>query len=121
MQKKVAPLLKQIEEDELIEYSVLSIGYNSANEIHKAKIYAKLKPVAERMGISQEQIVQKYRDKFKSIKDMVITVEDLPPFDTGASNAPIQIVVTGDDLDVLEKTTTKLMAFLKNKSRGKCK
>lgn len=114
MQKKVDPLLKEIEEDELVEYSVLSIGYNAANEIHKAKIYAKLKPVAQRVGVSQEQIVQKYRDKFKSIKDMVITVEDLPPFDTGASNAPIQIVVTGDDLDVLEKTTTKLMAFLEN-------
>jgi HAE1 family hydrophobic/amphiphilic exporter-1 len=114
MKQTVNPLLKQIEEDELVEYSVLSIGYNSANEIHKAKIYAKLKPVAQRMGISQEEIVQKYRDKFKSIKDMVITVEDLPPFDTGASNAPIQIVVTGDDLDVLEKTTTQLMAFLEN-------
>jgi len=114
MKKTVDPLLKQIEEDELVEYSVLSIGYNSANEIHKAKIYAKLKPVAQRMGISQEEIVQKYRDKFKAIKNLVITVEDLPPFDTGASNAPIQIVVTGDDLDVLEKTTTKLMAFLEN-------
>ena len=114
MKKTVNPLLKQIEEDELVEYSVLSIGYNSANEIHKAKIYAKLKPVAHRMGMSQEDIVQKYRDKFKSIKELVITVEDLPPFDTGASNAPIQIVVTGDDLDILEKTTTQLMAFLKN-------
>jgi len=114
MQKKVAPLLKEIEKDDLVEYSVLSIGYNSANEIHKAKIYAKLKPVAQRKGISQEQIVQKYRDKFKSIENMVITVEDLPPFDTGISNAPVQIVVTGDDLDVLEKTTTKLMEFLKN-------
>jgi len=114
MRKKVAPLLKQIEQDELVEYTVLSIGYNSANEIHKAKIYAKLKPVKLRVGISQEQIVQKYRDKFNSIKNMVVTVEDLPPFDTGASNAPVQIVVTGDDLDVLEKTTSKLMAFLKH-------
>ncbi len=114
MQKKVAPLLKQIEDDELVEYSVLSIGYNSANEIYKAKIYAKLTPVASRVGISQEDIVQKYRDKFKVIKDLVITVEDLPPFDTGASNAPVQIVVTGDDLDVLEKITTKLMVLLKN-------
>ena len=68
MRKKVAPLLKQIEQDELVEYTVLSIGYNSANEIHKAKIYAKLKPVKLRVGISQEQIVQKYRDKFNSIK-----------------------------------------------------
>ncbi|RLA71183.1 MAG: AcrB/AcrD/AcrF family protein, partial [Epsilonproteobacteria bacterium] len=114
MRKTVNPLLKQIEDDALVEYSVLSIGYNAANEIHKAKIYAKLKPVAQRKGVSQEQIVQKYRDVFKSVKGLVITVEDLPPFDTGASNAPVQIVVTGDDLEVLEKTTSKLMAFLEN-------
>ncbi len=114
MQKKVTPLLEQIEKDELVEYTVLSIGYNSANELHKAKIYAKLVPVAKRKGISQEDIVQKYRDEFKTVQDMVITVEDLPPFDTGASNAPIQIVVTGDDLEVLEKTTTKLMAKLED-------
>lgn len=117
MRKTVAPLLKQIEDDAQVEYSVLSIGYNAANEIHKAKIYAKLKPVAQRKGVSQEQIVQKYREVFKSVKGLVITVEDLPPFDTGASNAPVQIVVTGDDLDVLEKTTTKLMAFLE-KTKG---
>ena len=117
MRKTVEPLLKKIEDDTLVEYSVLSIGYNAANEIHKAKIYAKLKPVAQRKDISQEQIVQKYRDIFKSVKGLVITVEDLPPFDTGASNAPVQIVVTGDDLDVLEKTTTKLMAFLE-KTKG---
>ena len=112
MKKSVAPLLKSIEEDELVEYSVLSIGYNSANELHKAKIYAKLVPVARRKGVSQEEIVQKYREQFKSIENMVITVEDLPPFDTGASNAPIQVVITGDDLSVLEKTSTELMAKL---------
>ncbi|MEA1914674.1 MAG: efflux RND transporter permease subunit [Campylobacterota bacterium] len=114
MQKKVAPLLKQIEQDQLVQYSVLSIGYNSANELHKAKIYTKLIPVASRVGISQEDIVQKYRKAFKTIQDMVITVEDLPPFDTGASNAPIQIVVTGEDLDILEQTTAKVMEKLKN-------
>ncbi|SFZ98809.1 Acriflavin resistance protein / Multidrug efflux system CmeDEF [hydrothermal vent metagenome] len=114
MKKLVDPLLKTIEEDEQIEYSVLSIGYNAAKEIHKAKIYAKLTPVEKRKNISQEQIVQKYRDKFKHIKNMNIVVEDIPPFDTGASNAPLQIVVTGDDLDVLNETTQKLMDLLKN-------
>lgn len=114
MKKTVSPLLKQIEKDELVEYSVLSIGYNAANEIHKARIYVKLKPVSQRIGISQEEIIQKYRDKFKSLKELVVTVEQVPPFDMGASIAPIQIIVTGEDLDILEKITTKLMAFLKN-------
>ena len=112
MKRKMKPLLKKMESDENIEYSVLSIGYNSAKEIHKAKIYAKLKPVAER-SISQEDVVQHYTNEFKTVKDMVVTVEEVAPFDTGASNAPVQVVVTGADLDVLNKTTQKLMDLLK--------
>jgi len=64
--------------------------------------------------MSQEKIIQKYRDAFKDVKDMVITVEDIPPFDTGASNAPIQVVITGDDFKVLEQASSKLMKLLEN-------
>ncbi|GKT33863.1 Acriflavin resistance protein like protein, partial [Aduncisulcus paluster] len=112
MKKDVQPLLEKIEQDPSVEYSVLSIGYNSAKEIHKAKIYAKMKPKEQRVGISQEDMVIKYTNQFKNYKNMVITVEDLPPFDTGSSNAPIQIVVTGDDLDILNETTQKIMTML---------
>jgi len=111
MKNKVQPLLDTINADDAVAYSVLSIGYNSAKEIQKAKIYTKLKPKAQR-DLTQEALVVKYTNKFKSIKDLVITVEDLPPFDTGASNAPIQIVLTGDDLDVLNKTSKKVMHLL---------
>ena len=114
MKQKVAPLMKEIEADKRIDYSVLSIGYNAANELHKAKIYAKLTPVLERKGDSQEQIVQEYREKFKKIKNMVVTVEDVPPFDTGSSNAPIQVVVTGEKLEVLEKATSQLIEKMEN-------
>ncbi|MCH9740116.1 MAG: efflux RND transporter permease subunit, partial [Epsilonproteobacteria bacterium] len=113
MKQKVQPLLEKIDNDDAIEYSVLSIGYNSAEEIQKAKIYAKLKPKIER-DLTQEELVMKYTNEFKAIKDMVITVEDLPPFDTGSSNAPIQLVLTGDDLDVLNETSKKVMEMLAN-------
>jgi len=112
MTQEVQPLLKKIENDPAVEYSVLSIGYNSAKEIHKAKIYAKMKPKEKRAGISQEDMVIKYTNEFKNFKNMIVTVEDLPPFDTGSSNAPIQIVVTGDSLDVLNETTRKIMDML---------
>jgi len=111
MKTKMKPMLKKMDSDENIEYTVLSIGYSSAEEIHKAKIYAKLKPVVER-DISQEDIVQHYSNEFKDIKDMTITVEEVAPFDTGMSNAPVQIVVTGDDLDVLDETSQKIMKLL---------
>ena len=113
MKKKVQPLLDAIDSDDAVEYSVLSIGYNDANEIHKAKIYAKLKPKDQR-GLTQEEMVLKYTNEFKSIKDMVITVEDLPPFDTGSSNAPIQIVLTGDNLDILNEISQNVMILLSN-------
>ncbi len=112
MKKKMKPMLEKMAEDENIEYSVLSIGYNSAKEIHKAKIYAKLKSVSER-SLSQEDVVQHYTVLFEPIKDMVVTVEEVAAFDTGASNAPVQIVVTGADLDVLDTTTQKLIDLLK--------
>lgn len=112
MKKKMKPMLAKMKKDENIEYSVLSIGYNSAKEIHKAKIYAKLKPVVER-SISQEDVVQHYTTLFEPIEEMVVTVEEVAPFDTGASNAPVQIVVTGDDLNVLNSTTQKIMDLLK--------
>ncbi|GIT98032.1 efflux RND transporter permease subunit [Sulfurovum sp. TSL1] len=112
MKKKMKPMLEKMQSDENIEYTVLSIGYNSAKEIHKAKIYAKLKPVDQR-SVSQEDVVQQYANAFKTIKDMVVTVEEVAPFDTGSSNAPVQIVVTGSDLDVLNETTQKLMDLLK--------
>jgi len=113
MKKKVQPLLDKIDNDDAVLYSVLSIGYNSAEEIHKAKIYAKLKEKKDRK-LNQEELVIKYTNEFKTIKDMVVTVEDLPPFDTGSSNAPIQIVLTGDDLDVLNETSQKVMDMLAN-------
>ncbi|WP_309496257.1 efflux RND transporter permease subunit [Sulfurovum sp.] len=111
MKSKMKPMLKKMEADENVEYTVLSIGYTAAEEIHKARIYAKLKPVVER-DISQEDIVQQYTNEFENIPDMTITVEDVPAFDTGASNAPVQIVVTGDDLNVLDETTQKITKLL---------
>jgi len=113
MKKKVQPLLDKIEHDTAIEYTVLSIGYNSAKEIQKAKIYAKLKSKADR-SMTQEELIVKYTNEFKSYKDMVITVEDLPAIDTGSSNAPIQLVLTGDDLDLLNSTSKKVMDMLAN-------
>ena len=113
MKKKVQPLLDKIDNDDAIEYSVLSIGYNSAKEIQKAKIYAKLKAKTQR-ALTQEELVVKFTNEFKVFKDMVITVEDLPPFDTGSSNAPIQLVLTGGDLDILDATSKKVMDMLAN-------
>lgn len=112
MKKQMQPLMNTLKADKDIEYSVLSIGYNAAKELHKAKIYSKLVPKEQR-EFTQEEIIQKYTNDFKAIKEFVITVEDLPPFDTGSSNAPIQVVITGDDLTKLDEISISFMNKLK--------
>jgi hydrophobic/amphiphilic exporter-1 (mainly G- bacteria), HAE1 family len=115
MKKVITPLDDMLKEDKNILYSISSIGYNSANELHKGRIYVKLKPLGERVK-TQEAIIQHYRDKLSSIQGMVISVEKVDDFDTGASSAPVQVVITGDKLEELDVASAKLMAILKETS-----
>jgi hydrophobic/amphiphilic exporter-1 (mainly G- bacteria), HAE1 family len=112
MKKEMAPMLKTMQGDKRIEKIVLSIGYNAAEEAHKAMIYAKLLPVGEREGL--EAIIQSYREKFISYSHLTISVEDVPPIDTGESNAPIQVVLSGADLEGLQTKSLALVKMLKD-------
>lgn len=115
MKKVITPLDDMLKEDKDILYSIASIGYNSANELHKGRIYVKLKTLGERVK-TQEEIIQYYRDKLSSIQGMVISVEKVDDFDTGATTAPVQVVITGDKLEELDIASAKLMALLKESS-----
>ena len=115
MKKVITPLDDMLKEDKDILYSISSIGYNSANELHKGRIYVKLKTLGERIK-TQEAIIQHYRDKLSSIQGMVISVEKVDDFDTGATSAPVQVVITGDNLEKLDVASAKLMVILKETS-----
>jgi HAE1 family hydrophobic/amphiphilic exporter-1 len=112
MKKAMIPFDDMLKEDKDILYSISSIGYNSAQELHKGRVYVKLKSLKERTK-TQEAIIQYYRDKFSSIKDMIISVEKVDDFDTGTTTAPVQVVITGDKLEELDVLSTKLMNILK--------
>lgn len=114
MKKNMQPIMDKLKEDKNVDYTVLSIGYNTAKELHKAKVYVKLK-TKEFRSLSQEDIIQNYTNYFKSVKlkNIAITVEDIRPFDTGSSNAPVQIVITGDSLDKLDEISQNFIKKLK--------
>ena len=112
MKKAMIPFDDMLKEDKDILYSISSIGYNSAQELHKGRVYVKLKSLKERTK-TQEAIIQYYRDKFSSIKDMIISVEKVDDFDTGTTTAPVQVVIKGDKLEELDVLSTKLMNILK--------
>jgi len=109
MKTKVTPLLKEIQSDKLTKYAILSIAYDAAKEPHKAKIYVKLIDKQKRLDMPQAKVIEKYRKKFAKIKDLNIKVEKLPPFETGESVAPVQVVITGDDFKKLDKISKELM------------
>lgn len=115
MKKEMEPLVHTLQNDKRVETVVLTIGYNAAQEAHKAMIYAKLVPVEEREGL--EAVIESYRKKFKIYSHLIISVEDVPPIDTGESNAPIQVVLTGPDLKILEAKSLELVKLLKD-TRG---
>ena len=112
MKKVVEPIDNMLKEDKDILYAISSIGYNSAKELHKAKIYVKLKPKINREK-TQESIIQYYRDRFKTIQGITITAEKVDDFDTGATTAPVQVVIKGDKLEELDVASTKLISLLK--------
>ena len=115
MKKVMIPFGDMLKEDKDVLYSISSIGYSSAKELHKGKIYIKLKPKAQRER-TQESIIQYYREKLSTIQGMIITVEKVDDFDTGETTAPVQVVITGDKLEELDIASTKLMALLKETS-----
>ncbi|HOP21332.1 MAG TPA: efflux RND transporter permease subunit [Gammaproteobacteria bacterium] len=111
MQRKMQPIIELIKKDENVEYYALSIGYTDSNESHKGLLYIKLKPVIER-SIGQVEIINQYREKLDFIKDMTLAVEKIPPINTGTSNAPVQIVITGDSLDKLKEISNEVSQML---------
>lgn len=111
MQRRMEPIIQAIESDKMVDYHALSIGYTTANEPHKALVYVKLKAIEQR-GLGQAEIIDNYREKFKSIDSMVLAIEKIPPINTGSSNAPVQIVITGDSLEKLKEISAQVSEML---------
>lgn len=112
MKKEMKPLVDALQKDKRVETVVLTIGYNPAQEAHKAMIYAKLLPVKQRESL--KEIIGFYREQFKVYTHLTISVENVPPIDTGESNSPIQVVLTGPDLKILETKANLLIKLLKD-------
>jgi len=111
MKTETAPLVAELEKDPRVLDVVLTVGYSAAEELHKAMIYCRLVPVAQRSE-GLETIINDYRDRFAVYKKLTVSVEDVPPIDAGESNAPVQVVLTGPDLGTLETVSKRLMELL---------
>jgi len=96
-------------------YTTLSVGYNSAQEKHKAKIYVKLTPKHQRRR-NQEQIIQDFRQTLEPYKkEMFITAAAIPTIKGAGVSVPYQIVLKSDSFEALKKGTDNLTAYLSRK------
>lgn len=110
--KEIEALVK---EDQNILYTTLSVGYNSAQEIHKSVVYVKLTPKKQRV-LNQEEIVQNLREKLKPYqKSLYITAAAIPNIKGTGVSVPYQIVLKSDSLEALKEATHNLTHYLAQK------
>lgn len=104
-------VLSQVSKDENVNYSYLLLGYNDANEAYKAKIYVHLKPVEQRT-LRQADIIKKYRQNLK-YAGLHFRISVLPIVDAGGINEPVQLVITGDSLENIDKISKNAVEILR--------
>jgi HAE1 family hydrophobic/amphiphilic exporter-1 len=104
-----------VQKDKNVEFTTLSVGYNSVKEKNKALIYVKLTPKDKRAK-NQEEVIQEFRDKLKPYaKDMFITAAAIPNIKGAGVTVPYQIVLTSDSFEDLAVARKNLMDYLGKK------
>ncbi len=115
MIKKSKEVENLIREDKHVVYTTLSIGYNTAQEKHKALMYVKLVDKNKR-EIDQEDITQSFREKMKPFsKDMFITAAAIPNVKGAGVSVPYQIVLKSDSFESLDIAKNNLIEHMKKK------
>ncbi len=110
--RKVEALIKK---DKSVEYTTLSIGYNTSQEINKALIYVKLVDKFKRQ-LNQEEIIQNLRQKLKGFDPkLFITAAAIPGIKGTGVSVPYQIVLKGDTFESLSESSNALTAYLAEK------
>jgi hydrophobic/amphiphilic exporter-1 (mainly G- bacteria), HAE1 family len=115
MIKKSKIIEDLVRADKNVEYTTMSVGYNSAQEKHKSMIYVKLVPKKKR-EYNQEVIIQNFRQKLEPYKkDMFITAAAIPNIKGAGVSVPYQIVLKSDSFEDLQVAAKNLTEYLAKK------
>ncbi len=115
MIKKSKVIEDVVRKNKDVLYTTLSVGYNTAQEKHKAMIYVKLSDRKDR-SVKQEDIVQNFRNELKPYqKELFITAAAIPDIKGAGPSVPYQIVLKSDSFDDLKTAAKNLTDFLAKK------
>ena len=104
-----------IQGDDNVEFTTLSVGYNSAQEKNKALIYVKLIDMSKR-ALNQEEVIQSLRDKLTPFKDdMFITASAIPNIKGAGVSVPYQIILKSDSFEQLTIAKNNLVEYISAK------
>lgn len=104
MFKRAEDIISGLPEVKTVFYSQGLFGATN-----KASMFIGLKPKAERTK-SQQKIMAEIRSRFREIPGMKGTAEDVSLIGGGVRNVPIQYVIRGRDLSVLESSMNRIVS-----------
>ena len=109
MKERSESIAIEVRKNEFVEYTSLTVAYNSTRDANRAQIYVKLRDVKQRT-ISQAQIIADLRSKLKGYKGFdIIAVADIPTIKGAGASVPFQLLVQGDDLNELQLVADKII------------
>ena len=113
MHRRSEAIANTLRENEYVEYTALTVAYNTTHDANRAQIYVKLRDVKLR-EISQAKIIVALRKKLEGFKGFeTIAVADIPSIKGAGANSPFVMVIQGSDFEALQEAADKIMTRMK--------
>ena len=117
MHRRSEALSTLIRKNEFVEYTALTVAYNTTRDANRAQIYVKLRDVSKRTT-TQEQIIVSLRKALKGFKGFEsIAVADIPSIKGAGASSPFVLALQGPDLAQLQVLADKVITRMK-KNKG---
>ncbi|MGB5966636.1 MAG: efflux RND transporter permease subunit [Sulfurimonadaceae bacterium] len=113
MHRRSEAVANAVRENEFVEYTALTVAYNTTRDANRAQIYVKLQDVSQRTT-TQEEIIVALRKSLKGFEGFErIAVADIPTIKGAGASSPFVLVLQGPDLDGLQILADKVITRMK--------
>lgn len=112
MQDEMEKIYDEVMKDSAIATASVQIGYNSLKNPFRAKIYVKLVDKNERKGRTQFAVMSDLRKTLReNFSHLQISASEISTMG-GGPNSPLQVIIKGDNQDLVTKSAEQLVALL---------
>ena len=112
MQGEMEKIYEEVIKESAIETASVQIGYNSLKNPFRAKIYVKLVDKEKRKGRTQFAVMSDLRKSLREhFSHLQISASEISTMG-GGPNSPLQVIIKGDNQDLVTKSAEQLVALL---------